>query len=643
MQPLGIEQAALALVVFVASYLGTALVRRLAARYGWVAQPRGDRWHRKPTALHGGVGFYPPFALGAVWVLAGRFIPEWPALTSADGFPPELALATALLLGSLVMFLAGLWDDLRPFRPATKALWQLGVVSLFVYAGGLFPFTHIHALDFLLTYFWFIGITNAINMIDNMDGLSSGIAMVAGVTIVILSIHGRDPTGGEALAVPLALIFVAALAGFWLHNRPPASIFMGDSGSLFMGYVLGALTIPSPLNSFLGLRSQTGTLESALILLVPAAVLAVPILDTTLVTITRTWRAQKAYHGGRDHSSHRLVSLGLSEKGAVWTLYAMAAFGGTIAVLLQRYPHQSLPLVGLFALILMLCGIYLGHVKVERTGADHAPPSWTPLVSDILYKRRVGEVFLDTVLIVICFYGAYLLRFDGRLPQNMARAVVNALPLVVPGVLLSCLFAGIYLSRWRLFSIADVPRYALGVTGGTILSLALVTLATRFEPGQSRGAYIIFGLLLFIALLGSRFSFRFLDSFFFQRRSTGMSEKAEPILIYGAGRGGKLLYEEVMFNAQMKQYVIIGFIDDDANWQGRNLCGLSVKAGEEWLRQSWNCVPEIWISSKSISDQRAVQLAEQWETRAVIRRLKLLVEPVPDSLPPLRPPRETPV
>jgi UDP-GlcNAc:undecaprenyl-phosphate GlcNAc-1-phosphate transferase len=572
--------------------------------------------------------------MGVAWVLARKLIPEWSGMTSIEGLPPGLVLASALLAGSLVMFLAGLWDDLKQFRPITKALWQLGTASLFVYAGGIFPFTGVHALDFLLTYFWFIGITNAMNMIDNMDGLSSGVAILAGVTIVILSLSGGGGAGQDVLAVPFALMFVAALAGFWLHNRPPASIFMGDSGSLFIGYVLAALTIPSQLNGFLGLHSGRGIVGSALILLVPAAVLAIPILDTTLVTITRTWRAQKAYHGGRDHSSHRLVSLGLSEKGAVWVLYGLASFGGAIAVLLQRSPNQSLPLLGLFALVLLLCGIYLGLVKVERTGSEERlPPSWTPFVSDLLYRRRAGEVLLDTVLIVLCFYASYLLRFDGVLPRDMARAVMSALPLVVPSCLLSCLFAGIYHSRWRLFSIADVPRYAMGVSGGTVLSLAVVTLATRFGPGQSRGAYIIFGLLLFLALLGSRMSFRFLDSFFFQRRSNGMSEGATPILIYGAGRGGKLLYEEVMFNAQMKQYVIMGFVDDDPNQVGRKLCGLPVRDCEEWTRQPRSFVPEIWISSKAIPDQRALQLAGQWEGKAPVRRLKLQMEPVLNGLP----------
>jgi UDP-GlcNAc:undecaprenyl-phosphate GlcNAc-1-phosphate transferase len=623
----------LVIAVFCLSVFGTRMMHRLAGRYNWVVLPRADRWHKKPTALHGGVGFYPAFFLGICWVLVQTFSTPWSIQDILTSPPPAMRLTAAILLGSLLMFGVGLCDDLKQLRPATKLLCQLVAASLFVGMGGVFPMTGIVTCDILVTYFWFVGITNAVNMLDNMDGLASGVTILAATTVVILAIQTSPEASRSALAVPVGLVFIAALGGFWVHNRPPASIFMGDSGSLFIGYVLAALAVPSPLNGFMGIWTVGGGLGPVLALLIPATVLAIPIFDTTLVTITRAWRAQKASQGGRDHSSHRLVGLGLSEKKAVWVLYALAALGGTVAVLLQQFPDQSLPLFGFFGLILVLTGVYLGHVKVQIADPGRVPPAWTPLVTTILYKRHAAEVLLDTMLIITCFYGAYLLRFDRAWSPLIMQAKIHALPLVVASCLLANFLTGIYRGQWRLISVADLPHHILGVCGGVVLSLALVMLTIHVESSHSYSVYVIFGLLLLLAQVGSRLSFRFLDALFFRQRAYVTSADKTPVLIYGAGKAGKLLHDEVVFNPQMRTHVIVGFVDDDTKRVGRKLCGIPIQHGPEWLRQPWHHTPEIWISSQFISDKQACQLADQWPEKAAVRRLKLQMEFVSDGRP----------
>ena len=620
--------ALLALSVFGGATLGTALMRRLAVRYGWLVLPRADRWHKQPTARYGGTGFYPVFLLGAIWILEQEYGGAWRLLA---GSAHEGHLAAAMLLGSLVMFTCGLWDDVQPLRPATKLLWQFVATSLFVYAGGSFPLTHVQVFDILLTYFWFVGITNAVNLLDNMDGLASGVVMVAVATIVVLAVSAEGVASTRVLTVPLGVAFIAAVMGFLLHNRPPAAIFMGDCGSLCIGYLLAALAVPSPLNSFMGIRTAGDVLRPILALLIPATVLAIPIFDTTLVTLTRAWRAQKASQGGRDHSSHRLVGLGLSETEAVGVLYVMAAFGGMIAVFMQWAPAQSLPLFGLFGLILVLTGVYLGHVKVQVVDVGQPPPAWTPLVSNLLYKRHAAQVLLDVVLITLSFYGAYLLRFEGNLSPHTTQAMMQALPLVVPSCLLTCFSVGIYGGMWRLLSVSELPRYAVGVGGGTVLSLAVVTLVTRFDIGHSRSAYIIFGMLLYLALVGSRLSFRLLDALFLGQRIRNVAAQREPVLIYGAGRAGKLLYEEVTFHPQPQKHVVMGFIDDDPHRVGCTLCGVPVKDACAWSQQAWSRLPEIWISSPLITNERAGQVAAQWPEKVAVRRFQLLMELVPED------------
>ena len=615
-------------IIFLSSLIGTLSIRRLANKKGWLAPPREDRWHRRATALHGGLGFFPAFLAGSIWVLAVRYYPVFQQGKSGLILSPELSLALALLIGSTLMFAVGLADDLFRLRPATKILSQLIAASIVVFSGGVFPLTQVHLVDLLLTYLWFVGITNAINMLDNMDGLASGIVILASLTVVLLSWDAGTPTASfEPLAVPLGLFFIAAVFGFWLFNRPPASIFMGDSGSLFIGFFLAGLTLPSPLNGFLGFQRGGSFLESIMALLIPTTVLAIPIFDTTFVTITRVWRAKKPSEGGRDHSSHRLVILGLPEKKTVWLLYGFAIFGGTLAWLMQQFPDQTLPLFGIFLLTLVFVGIYLGHVKIRVVAPGPVPSAdWTPLISNLLYKRHAAEVLLDMILVVISFYGAYLLRFEGFLWPELQQALMKALPLVVACCLLSFLAAGIYRGQWRLISVSDLSTYLMGVGGGAILSLAMVTLATRFGPGHSRSAYIVFGILLFLVMVGSRLSFRLFDSLLRQKGPAMADPNCRKVLIYGAGQGGKLLYDEILFNPQLKNCRVVGFVDDDPQRTGRNLCGLPVRRGREWASIPAEAPPEIWISSRAVPDGKAWRLAHKWDEPAIIRRMRVRIE-----------------
>lgn len=620
------------LSVLAGSLFGTGMMCLLGSRYRWLAHPREDRWHKRPTILHGGVGFFGPFLLAGLWIIKRNGDLEKIITGSLFSFPPEFPLSAAVIFGAFFMFLTGLWDDLKNLRPATKLLLQLVAISMFVYLGGVFPLTTIPALNLLITYFWFIGIINAVNMLDNMDGLATGVAAISMTVIVFLSREMGMATGKEVLAVPLGLSLVAALLGFLFFNRPPARIFMGDSGSLFIGYVLAALAVPGPLNGFTGIQFSGSVFGPAMVLLIPVTVMAIPIFDTTLVTITRLWRAQKPSEGGQDHSSHRLVGLGLSEGKAVVILYGLAAFGGILAVLLVKFPAQSLPLFGFFALVLVLSGVYLGHVKVRRKVNDQLPPSWTPLIADFLYKRHAAEILLDMFLSILCFYAAHLLRFEGTLYPYIEKAMHQALPIVVPCSLLSLFVAGVYRGQWRLLSVPDVPAYALGVVGGTALSLAVITLFTRFNLGFSRSAYIIYGVLFFVTLLGSRLSFRLFDVLS-QKQAVGTMKKGAQtlVLIYGAGKGGKLLFDEILFNPKMAEYKVIGFIDDDPNKIGRNLCGLPIKNKAQWIREIKGPLPEIWVSSRAIPGEVVADLLAQWGQPLVVKKLRVLLEPLENT------------
>jgi UDP-GlcNAc:undecaprenyl-phosphate GlcNAc-1-phosphate transferase len=273
--------------------------------------------------------------------------------------------ALALLFGATLLFLLGLLDDVRPLRPGVKILGQLIAAGFFIFTGGAFHLTGFIAIDALVTCLWFIGIINAVNMLDNMDGLSSGVVIISAITLALPASFQAEKGGAAPLAIPFCLVLSASLLGFWMHNRHPASIFMGDSGSLFMGYVLAALYIPGSLNGHLGVQGQGAIPGSILGLVIPMTALAVPIFDCTLVTVTRIWNGKSPFKGGRDHGSHRLVGLGMPESRAVRVFYLLAALSGLSAILMSMAPPLSLPLSGLLALLLLAIGVKLGRTRVD--------------------------------------------------------------------------------------------------------------------------------------------------------------------------------------------------------------------------------------------------------------------------------------
>ena len=246
-----------------------------------------------------------------------------------------------------------------------------------------------------LAIFWLIGITNAINLLDNMDGLASGIAVIAAGFLALSFVNSGQFT--EAL---ILLIFAGALLGFLVYNSNPASIFMGDCGSMFVGFFLAS----SALINVSGGRSRS----LLPVLAVPILVLFIPIFDTTFVTVLRKLSGRAASQGGRDHTSHRLVALGMSERHAVWMLYGFAALSGLLAILVQRARLDvSLAAIAGFTIVLTLVGVYLAGVKVyDQSEAELAlkeKPLYAFLV-DVSYKRRIFEVLLDVVLIILSYW-----------------------------------------------------------------------------------------------------------------------------------------------------------------------------------------------------------------------------------------------
>jgi UDP-GlcNAc:undecaprenyl-phosphate GlcNAc-1-phosphate transferase len=320
---------------FLLSVLLTPLAAALARRTGAVAKAKSDRWHSRPTPMLGGIAF----------TIA--------ALVAVAVFVPLRREYFVVIAGSAGLFLTGLIDDFLHIKPYQKLLCQLLAAVLVVGFGLILPWTPYATVNVFITLFWLVGITNAVNMLDNMDGLAAGVAAIAAVFLALNFLDNGQPS-----AALMLIALAGALAGFLVYNRYPASIFMGDCGSLFIGFFLASMALAT--------RGGGGRSRSVVaVLAVPVLVLVVPIFDTTFVTVMRKLAGRAASQGGRDHTSHRLVALGLSERRAVWMLYSFAAAAGIIAILVRKAPLTlSVGAIALFTLVLTLTGLRLARVRV---------------------------------------------------------------------------------------------------------------------------------------------------------------------------------------------------------------------------------------------------------------------------------------
>jgi UDP-GlcNAc:undecaprenyl-phosphate GlcNAc-1-phosphate transferase len=460
----------------------------------------------------------------------------------------------------------------------------------------------------MLTLFWIVGVTNALNLLDNMDGLCGGITLIAG-GFLLAGLAGQSSAPWLA---PYLAALLGATAGFLVYNLHPASIFMGDTGSLFIGFNLAALTI---LGSAQGQRNA-GFLS---VVAVPVVLLLIPILDTVLVTTARLLSGRRPSQGGRDHSSHRLVTLGLSERRAVAVLWALAAVSGGVSLLLRRSDDSWSVIVLLMFLVgMIIFGVYLARIRVYEDVDPALQGAITPLVANFMYKRRVAEILLDLCLIPLAYYTAYRLRFEGTSFVDNYPLFLQSLPIVLASQLLALFVVGGYRGTWRHFGLMDAVVFAKGMVLGTVGAELVILYAYRFE-NYSRSVFIIDGVLLLTLLVATRGSFRLIGEFAHRRQSSGWR-----CLIYGTGGASLATIHEAFGNRPLK---IVGFIDDNPANRKTRVGGYSVLGGYETLDRlvsagDVDCV----VVNTHLLDAERLQALEQACQEASVELLRLHVD-----------------
>ena len=542
------------LTAFTVTLSLTPFVRAVAVRFGWITKPVEDRWGRRVIARLGGVAMFLGFAVATL-----SWIPLNPSVLG-------------LLVGTVLVFALGLMDDLRRMPPYTKLVGQLLIGCVVVLSGIRVELIQWPWLSIPLSVFWFVLVMNAFNLLDNMDGLAAGVGAIAAA---FCAFHAA--LAQQWFVVSLDTVLFGVCLGFLLYNFPPAKIYMGDSGSHFLGLSLAALALSGSW------RHSTQLLS---VLVVPSLMLAVPIFDTCFVTIQRLANRQHPFVGGRDHVSHRLAILGLNTRQTVSALYGASVCLGLLSVASALLKPLTTLAIWLFVLtILLLIGRYLSQVNVYRLEQRAAPADAaestepvTLIETMLLHKRRLIEVLVDFALVSGAYVVAHLLRFEGTLTPDLQRLVIQSLPVILVAKLACFATCGLYRGVWRYLGLSDILTVFKAVTLGSVLSLLSLLYLWRFE-GYSRAALVIDWMLTFLAIGGSRVVERLLDAWI-----RGAAARGLPIVIIGAGDAGagvlRLLKDEGRSGRR-----VVGFLDDDVRKHGDRIHGVPVVGGRGRLAE----------------------------------------------------------
>jgi UDP-GlcNAc:undecaprenyl-phosphate GlcNAc-1-phosphate transferase len=297
----------------------TPLMKKLAIKFSIVDKPsQSHKTHIDPVPYLGGLAI-----MVTIWLvtLCGSLFIQ------IDRSSFEILLS--IVLPATLIGLIGLWDDVKNLRPFPRFVAQsvggVFTASLIVSTNTIGSPTGNNALDFFITVFWIVGVTNSVNFFDNLDGGASGTVAISSLGLFALAV-----TSGQFYVATLSLVLAGSAFGFLFWNRNPAQIYMGDAGALFLGMLLATLLVrfdPNPINLFAGFA-------------IPIMIMAIPILDTSVAVISRIQRKNSPFEGGQDHLSHRLIRRNLGRKKTALILWFLTALFVALAIILSNSPYR---------------------------------------------------------------------------------------------------------------------------------------------------------------------------------------------------------------------------------------------------------------------------------------------------------------
>jgi len=570
------------LLSFGISLFLTALTIFFFKKKKFLLKPTQERWHKKPTPGFGGIAVFTTFIL----------------LTFL--FYKPISEILPIILGGSAIFLIGILDDIFNIKPYTKLFLEIAIACVMIMLGVHLIFETNPIIYIPLTILWIVGITNAFNLLDNMDGLAPGIGIIAAICLFILSMK----LGRSDLLIP-SLILGTTLCAFLIFNFNPAKIFLGDSGSLFIGFLLATLSIK-------GTWHQASNLF--LLLLTPLLILGIPIFDTFFVSFQRKMHGLPITQGGKDHSSHRLVMMGWSEKKTVAFLYIIALVLGLTAIVGLDYNAYVKSVVSAIAIItVILFGLFLAQTKVYDKGKRKSEKNGkSKMVNTILYKRRMLDILIDSALIIVAYISAYLIKYDGVISDYNRHLIELSLPVVLVVKLASLYLSGLYRGIWKYIDFEDALKILKGSVVSSMAAVIIIVGFARFE-GYSRSLFLIDFVLFIFLLSGSRIALRILRESFYTYVKTG-----KRVLLIGAGEAGRFVLEEIRKNKSMNLFPI-GILDDDENKQGKKMKGVPILGSSNRLKDivKEKSIEKVLITIPSASTEEKDRLALECEQAGV--------------------------
>lgn len=475
------------------------MVMVIARALGAVAPIRPDRWHARPVALHGGLAM-----IGVLLIAALGWRIDWLPGRPAEGMPIEASPIGWVFLAALCAGVVGFADDLLHMRPATKLAMLFGAATVLVTGLGFGGITGVVWIDIPLTYLWILFIANAVNMLDNMDGIAAGMATIASAGIAAVA-----AARGEADTAVMAAAVAAACVGFLVWNRPRASLFMGDSGSLFLGTMLAGLAALA--TGWMGPRATPCdcVVQGITPIAASALLLALPIADAKFVSFTRLARGQSPMVGGRDHTTHRVARLAASRGWGRGRLCALAlsamVAGPLLAVATVNSSWAHAPLAAAIALAVFGSAVLdrLAKLVPVHSRADAMAEGTSDTVAaqqlakatdgiDAL-PRELGDALLVGLIVVV----SYALRFGWPLPADSAIVLRHLVPVTIAACLLANAAVGVYEPR------APIGRGILAALLGFLAAIGLEVMLDWLPVGFSRFAWII-GLVVWTGAVSLR-------------------------------------------------------------------------------------------------------------------------------------------
>ncbi len=601
----------------VISLLLTPLIRILATKTNVLDYPSKRKIHSQPIPLLGGIPIFVSLNLTLLlgFVLNNVYIKEF-----------LLPRWKTILACQIIVLALGVFDDIRKLKPGIKFGFQIIAGTLLVVFGFSIdavanPFSgniiHLGVFAVPLTILWVVGITNALNLVDGLDGLAAGTSFIVCATVFGIAFFNQNI--GIAF---ISLILGGSILGFLRYNFHPAKIFLGDSGSLLLGLLLAVLSIE-------------GSSKGATIIAVLAPVLALgfPIMDTMLSMARRLFKSivlvnrptengtskslffkkLSLFDADEDHIHHRILKLGFSHKKTVMILYAICAVLCIFAFLSQVLSSLSVTIFLIAIIVAFFAGVKSLNYPEFRILENGL---LIPIFTVDLLNKKIFLTFFDLAAVSLSYYLSFVLVFGGFNTQ-MRLLYIQTLPILLALKIIVFYLSGLYKGTWQYSGIEDTVKILKALV---LSSLGVLFVAVIFFGIQPFGGIIFFVMdfyLLLSFVTGVRAS-HIAVNFFYKRSSASEKKK---VIIYGAGARGSILFKEIRRNGSYLS-VPVGFIDDDEKKKGKFLhdCPIlgNINSMSNIVRK--HEVSEIIISTDKIGREKIEKLTEFCKKRDVILR-----------------------